>query len=628
MAENTNTNLEHIEYGDTVEQVFAKTNDAFDKINENEQGVKNLDEAVLAARTNGVTGATHETLKARLDADSQLIKELDEKHDNDVNSLERTVESNKQEINNRVNNLIIQNNPTEGNSELIDIRLGADGKAYKTAGEAVRSQVKLAMRVYPFVFDKSNYQSMNDLPFNAVFTMAFSSADNVLDNYPMGAHSDTALVITKNKNSQKVTSGDIQIVIKANNFWMRTYVKRDGEQLEYWSNWLDLLGGYASKTDMTNSLKYRLNSIGWITNKSKYQSMNDLPFNSVFTLAFSSADNVLDDYPTGAHSRTYTGFNINASTSKYSIGDKQIIIGNSSIFQRTYENGKFGQWVTNNFASQEVVNSEISKNTPITVKKSGGANFTSLLEAILSVTTKNKEVIVYDGIYDLEEEFKAYYGEDFFNTYTTSSVVGIILKDGIHLRFSNNAKVVFNYTGNNTVVNSRFSPLNSGLGGFILDNVTIEAKNCRYCVHDERGANTDRYENIYRGCTMVLDNSENPGWGSKQCIGGGLGEDGYIIIENCRFESKGISSAQAGIVSYHNSSSANAKSNVTIKDCYFEGLGTIRCSWYGQSQKETIFLLSNNNIGSQIVIRKETSDGSSPYENIKVIEWNNHLRTA
>ena len=79
MAENTNTNLEHIEYGDTVEQVFAKTNEAFDKVNENAQGVKNLDEAMLAARTNGVTGATHETLKARLDADSQLIKELDGK---------------------------------------------------------------------------------------------------------------------------------------------------------------------------------------------------------------------------------------------------------------------------------------------------------------------------------------------------------------------------------------------------------------------------------------------------------------------------------------------------------------------------------------------------------------------
>ena len=42
---------------------------------------------------------------------------------------------------NRVNNLITQNNPTEGNSELIDIRLGAGGETYKTAGEAVRKQV-------------------------------------------------------------------------------------------------------------------------------------------------------------------------------------------------------------------------------------------------------------------------------------------------------------------------------------------------------------------------------------------------------------------------------------------------------------------------------------------------------
>ena len=141
MAENTNTNLEHIEYDDTVEQVFAKTNEAFDKVNENAQGVKNLDEAMLAARTNGVTGATHETLKARLDADSQLIKELDEKHDNDVNSLERNVTQNIENINNRVNNLLVQNQPTEGNSELIDIRTGADGKTYLTAGEAVRGQV-------------------------------------------------------------------------------------------------------------------------------------------------------------------------------------------------------------------------------------------------------------------------------------------------------------------------------------------------------------------------------------------------------------------------------------------------------------------------------------------------------
>lgn len=40
----------------------------------------------------------------------------------------------------RIDNLVSNNNPTEGNSELIDIRVGADGKRYDSAGEAVRGQ--------------------------------------------------------------------------------------------------------------------------------------------------------------------------------------------------------------------------------------------------------------------------------------------------------------------------------------------------------------------------------------------------------------------------------------------------------------------------------------------------------
>ena len=53
--------------------------------------------------------------------------------------MERNVTQNIENINNRVNNLLVQNQPTEGNSELIDIRTGADGKTYPTAGEAVRA---------------------------------------------------------------------------------------------------------------------------------------------------------------------------------------------------------------------------------------------------------------------------------------------------------------------------------------------------------------------------------------------------------------------------------------------------------------------------------------------------------
>ena len=45
------------------------------------------------------------------------------------------------ELNKRISTIIADGQQTEGNTELIDIRTGADGKVYQTAGDAVREQV-------------------------------------------------------------------------------------------------------------------------------------------------------------------------------------------------------------------------------------------------------------------------------------------------------------------------------------------------------------------------------------------------------------------------------------------------------------------------------------------------------
>ena len=44
-------------------------------------------------------------------------------------------------VNARIDNLLVTGTPTEGNAELIDIRMAADGAGYSTAGDSVRNQV-------------------------------------------------------------------------------------------------------------------------------------------------------------------------------------------------------------------------------------------------------------------------------------------------------------------------------------------------------------------------------------------------------------------------------------------------------------------------------------------------------
>ncbi len=61
---------------------------------------------------------------------------------NAIDTINASVDTKLDIMNDRVDNIIANNSETEGNSELIDIRTGADGEVYATAGTSVRSQVE------------------------------------------------------------------------------------------------------------------------------------------------------------------------------------------------------------------------------------------------------------------------------------------------------------------------------------------------------------------------------------------------------------------------------------------------------------------------------------------------------
>ena len=66
--------------------------------------------------------------------------------------------------------------------------------------------------------------------------------------------------------------------------------------------------------------------------------------------------------------------------------------------------------------------------------------------------------------FDLVEEF----GEEYLDSYSGTELIGIYLKNRVHVIFANGSKVLFNYKGSNTKVHELFSPFNSGEYGFTL----------------------------------------------------------------------------------------------------------------------------------------------------------------
>ena len=80
---------------------------------------------------------THNTLNDRLEANEEKQENFSEQLDKKASKKDLEIERN------RINLLTkIEAGETEGNTELLDIRNGADGVVYNTAGESVREQFK------------------------------------------------------------------------------------------------------------------------------------------------------------------------------------------------------------------------------------------------------------------------------------------------------------------------------------------------------------------------------------------------------------------------------------------------------------------------------------------------------
>ena len=296
----------------------------------------------------------------------------------------------------------------------------------------------------------------------------------------------------------------------------------------------------------------------------------------------------------------------------------QIYITNKKIYYRACDdNENWGTWII-------LVDNEYKESNKV-FYIGPDREFTTLKEGIEeAIKYRNSIVYVDPGIYDILEE---YGGNDYIDANYSGSIFGngIILKNGVHVIFSTNSKVICNFEGSNSKFMDNFSPFNVGPGGFTLENLNIECSKVRYCIHDDLFSSDDTYtETHYINCKMYLNNNQNTVRENYSCIGGGMPINGSVIIDGCIFEStaQNSSSDMTGGVDYHQNGNENAQCKILIKNSICLGnKDNFSFSNLGSSTKISDVIVTN----CKSKIAPKLSINNIYPENIRMISYNNEI---
>lgn len=363
------------------------------------------------------------------------------------------------------------------------------------------------------------------------------------------------------------------------------------------------------ENNILNCVKVYPDIIGWDINC----NANNVSDNMLYRVQTNSVTNFPSDYPTtGALHYIVTIKN----TSDSGVQRYQCIFNNEmkTKWRRSQYQGNWTAWIT--------------VETDSTIECGSGKQYTRLRDAVAAGVSSGSTVIVYPGTYNLATEFAT-------EIAAGKGTAGIALGNGVHVKFMADAYVTAEFDGSSEWVYESFQPFYS-TGSFTLENAHIVARNTRYCVHDEMGNSTAPYSSKYINCHMEYTNTrQNVKY--VQCIGGGLGLHGNILIDGGYYKSSttygiksygqyGISENSQQPISYHNSYQENADSKVVIRNVYLADRGYFRFGNYGSSTILSNVEISGCSVGLPTMNMFETVDSTNV--NISYVLFNNVVRNT
>ena len=407
-----------------------------------------------------------------------------------VEGLKNADKSNTDKLSAQIANIVANASETGDNAELIDIRTGADGKVYPSAGDAVRGQI-------------DNIKSGRGIDYKTISPYHLNFADNIIEQMI---------------NPEELTNG---------------YYRRGASTVAE-----STTAYICNPIRIKKGIPFRLyNVYGYfstiIYDDGTKKSISDETWGAVNYHETPTKDGIL--YVSITQSNLNTAMAIMGTvyySGDYFVGVKQLqipglVIPDLNLLKTRMNYAKISNII--------YVDPTITENDD----RYGITHFPTVISAINYTQSQDYnywDIYVYTGTYDILEELG---GDTFIENISVENGQrqGLQLPNNVNLIGIGHVVLDFELPDTVTYDQSKCVSCINLMGSNRVENIHFKAKNCRYVCHDEMNNNTHHIKRMVKNCVFEHLGNVDGLWEWFTAYGAGTGSGCKYEFYDCEFYS-------------------------------------------------------------------------------------------